>query len=153
MLLIDIKPCLVKNLHTYYKLIFYPNLNSNMLKRSNFLDYLKINVNELKKGYCKVSAEVRKDYLNMHNTAHGSFIFALADAAFELISNYERDSVALQISIYYKRPAKEGEKLIAEAYEDVEGKNLSLYRIIVKNSDEKIIAIAEALAYHINEQY
>ncbi|WP_338604259.1 hotdog fold thioesterase [Sulfolobus tengchongensis] len=121
-----------------------------MLKESPFLKLLNINLEEVREGYAKVSAIVTKDYLNVHNTAHGSFIFAIADAAFEYVSNFSRDSVALHMDIDFRRPAKEGEKVIAEAFEESVGKTTSLYRIVVKNIEGKLIAYVTALVYHLD---
>lgn len=120
-----------------------------MLKESPLLHTLKISIEEVKDGYARVSAIVTKDVLNIHNTAHGSFIFALADSAFEYASNFSRDSVALHMDIDFRRPAFEGEKLIAEAFEESCGKTTSLYKISVKNNEGKLIAYVMALVYHL----
>ncbi len=123
-----------------------------MIRESPFSKFLNIKLEEAREGYVRVSGVVASDFLNTHGTAHGSFIFAIADSAFEYISNYSRDSVALHVSIDFRRPAKEGERVIAEAFEEVPGKSTSLYRIIVKNADGKIIAYVTALAYHLDSK-
>jgi acyl-CoA thioesterase len=121
-----------------------------MIKGSPFLEFLKINLEEVREGYERVSAIVDKNYLNMHGGAHGSFIFAVADAAFEYVSNYSRNSVALNVNIHFRRPSFEGEKLIAEAFEESSGNTTSLYKILVKNNEGKIIAYVTALVYHLD---
>ncbi|WP_016731124.1 hotdog fold thioesterase [Saccharolobus islandicus] len=123
-----------------------------MLKESPFLKFLDIELEEIKEGYARVSGVITKDFLNVHNTAHGSFIFAIADAAFEYVSNFTRDSVALHMDIDFRRPAKEGEKVIAEAFEESTGKTTSLYRIIVKNEEKKLVAYVTALVYHLDNK-
>ncbi|MEM1626844.1 MAG: hotdog fold thioesterase [Sulfolobaceae archaeon] len=123
-----------------------------MVKISNYLKFLGIEVEEAKSNYVRVSCRVREEHLNLHNTAHGSLIFSLADAAFEIITNIDRDSVALQMSIYFRRPARLGEKLIAEAFEESRGKTTSLYKILVKNEEGKEVAFVEALVYHLDSK-
>ncbi|MCH4816061.1 MAG: hotdog fold thioesterase [Saccharolobus sp.] len=123
-----------------------------MLKESPFLKFLDIELEEIREGYARVSGVITKDFLNVHNTAHGSFIFAIADAAFEYASNFTRDSVALHMDIDFRRPVKEGEKVIAEAFEESTGKTTSLYRIIVKNEEGKLVAYVTALVFHIDNR-
>jgi len=123
-----------------------------MLKESPYLQSLGIKLEEIREGYAKVSTTVTKEHLNMHSTAHGSFIFAIADAAFEYVSNFSRDSVALHMDIDFRKPAKEGEKLIAEAFEESSGKTTSLYKITVKNEEGKLVAYVTALVYHLDNK-
>jgi len=123
-----------------------------MTKISNYLKFLGIEVEEVRNNYVRVSCRVKDEHLNLHNTAHGSFIFSLADAAFEIITNIDRDSVALQMSIYFRRPALKGEKVIAEAFEESKGRTTSLYKIIVRNEEGKEIAFVEALVYHLDSR-
>jgi len=122
-----------------------------MLKDSPFTKFLNINLEEIREGYVRVSATVSENVLNSHGSAHGSFVFALADTAFEYISNFSRDSVALHVDIDFRRPAMKGEKIIAEAFEENQGRTTSLYRIVVKNSEGKTIAYLTALAYHLDK--
>ncbi len=112
---------------------------------------MNINLEEIREGYVRVSATVSENVLNSHGSAHGSFVFALADTAFEYISNFSRDSVALHVDIDFRRPAMKGEKIIAEAFEENQGRTTSLYRIVVKNSEGKTIAYLTALAYHLDK--
>ncbi|ARM74713.1 hotdog fold thioesterase [Acidianus manzaensis] len=121
------------------------------MELSNYAKSLGVNLEEVREHYARVSCKVTKEHLNLHNTAHGSLIFSLADIAFEIISNYNRDSVALQMSIYFRKPAKEGDKIIAEAFEESEGKTTSLYKILVKNEEGKEIASVNALVYHLDQ--
>ncbi|ACP49940.1 thioesterase superfamily protein [Sulfolobus islandicus Y.N.15.51] len=123
-----------------------------MLKESPFLKFLDIELEEIREGYARVSGVITKDFLNVHNTAHGSFIFAIADAAFEYVSNFTRDSVALHMDIDFRRLVKEGEKVIAEAFEESTGKTTSLYRIIVKNEEGKLVAYVTALVFHLDDR-
>jgi len=56
--------------------------------------------------------------LNGHETAHGGFIFALADSAFAFACNSHGEvTLAAHCSITFLRPAKAGDRLIATARE------------------------------------
>ncbi|QKR00649.1 hotdog fold thioesterase [Metallosphaera tengchongensis] len=121
-----------------------------MQKRSPFVEHLNINVEEVRDGYARVSSIVSEVHLNTHGSAHGSFLFALADTAFEYVSNFSRDSVALHMDVDFRRPAFKGERVTAEAYLESSGKTTSLYRILVKNSEGKVLAYLTALAYHLD---
>ena len=46
-----------------------------------------LKVLHLAPGEAAVAGEVRADHLNLHGTAHGGFLYALADSAFALASN------------------------------------------------------------------
>lgn len=117
--------------------------------KSNFAKFLGLEIEEVRSDYVRVSGRVKDEYLNLHNTAHGSFIFSLADTAFELITNLNKKSVALQMSAYFRRPARPGEKLTAEAFPESVGRTTSLYKIVVKNEEGKEVAYFDALAYHL----
>jgi acyl-CoA thioesterase len=91
---------------------------------------------------------VRPDMLNSHDTAHGGAIFSLADAAFAVASNSHGPlAVALEISVNYVAPARAGERLIAEAREESQGRRIGVYRLRVTKEDGTVVALAQATAY------
>lgn len=96
-------------------------------------------------GFAKVKAMVKKEFLNIHGTAHGAFIFALADTAFALAVNYDSPRVAINVSINFIKPAFEGEELIAEA--KVEGGKKVKFCILKVYRDDDLIAEGIAIAY------
>ena len=73
-----------------------------------------IEVEETSDSFTRVSAEVKEGCLQLHDLAHGAFIFALMDVAFALTVNADRDAVAVQWSISQFRSAKLGDKVTAE---------------------------------------
>lgn len=86
------------------------------LEADNFRNFLGIDVVEVRDGYAKVRGEVKESFLNFHGTAHGSYIMAIADAAFALAANSDgRQRVALSIKIDFFKPAFRGEVLVGEA--------------------------------------
>lgn len=69
-------------------------------------------------GRARLSMAVRDDMTNGHGTAHGGFIFALADSAFAFACNSHNErSVAQTCDIVFVAPAHEDDVLVAEATE------------------------------------
>lgn len=69
-------------------------------------------------GVARLSMAVEPRMVNGHGTCHGGFIFTLADSAFAFACNTDGTmSVASHCSISFIRPARLGERLVAEAEE------------------------------------
>lgn len=69
-------------------------------------------------GRATLSMAVRDDMTNGHGTAHGGFIFALADSAFAFACNSHNErTVAQACDIVFAQPAREGDVLVADATE------------------------------------
>ncbi len=69
-------------------------------------------------GRATLAMTVTGAMTNGHDTAHGGFIFALADSAFAFACNsYGETTVAAHCSITFIRPGKRGERLVAAARE------------------------------------
>ena len=100
-----------------------------------------IRIEEARKGYCRLSMELRADMLNGHGTAHGGILFALADTAFAYVCNGDNHrTVAAQASIVFLGSAKEGETLIAEAEEIATSGRSGVTRVSVKTQEGRDIA-------------
>jgi acyl-CoA thioesterase len=66
----------------------------------------------------RVSMKVREDMTNGHDTAHGGYIFALADTAFAYACNASGQiTVAAHCSITFIRPGRLGDVMVAHARE------------------------------------
>jgi len=84
-------------------------------------------------GRAVVRARVTAEHLNMHGSAHGGFLYSLADEAFAIASNSrEADAVALSVHIDYFRPAFPGDLLVATAAEEHLGRSVATYRVEVR---------------------
>ena len=135
------------------------NMNSENLEKLRekfncdpYSKLLGIELLEVKEGYGKASLTIRDDMLNFHGVAHGGLIASLADVAFAAASNsHNRRALALNLNINYRRPAKAGDTLIAEAFEESLGKTTALYKIIVRDSRGDIIAVCQGLVYRMDE--
>ena len=69
-------------------------------------------------GSATLTMEIRHDMTNGHGTAHGGFIFALADSAFAFACNSHNErTVAQACDIVFAVPARLGDRLVAVATE------------------------------------
>ncbi|HEX2944139.1 MAG TPA: hydroxyphenylacetyl-CoA thioesterase PaaI [Rhodopila sp.] len=88
---------------------------------------------EVKPGRALLAMVVRPDMVNGHKLAHGGFIFTLADSAFAYACNsHGITTVAALCSITYLKPAREGERLVAEARTITEGGRSGLTDVTVR---------------------
>ncbi len=111
--------------------------------------FLGITVEEARKGYARTSLTVRPEYLNAADRAHGITVHAVADQAFAVASNSRGvKALAMHFSINYVAGAEDGEKIFAEATPINLGKKVSLWRIEVRGSGDRLIATCEGIAYH-----
>ena len=118
-----------------------------MEKRDSFRELLGIKLLEAKDGYAKMSLTLTKQHMNLHGFTHGGVIFALADCAFAEATNYgDNKAVAVQVSINYLKPSREGDLLTAEATRVSDGKTTGLYQVTVC-SQEKTVALFQGLAF------
>lgn len=79
---------------------------------------LGMEVVSVEPGKATLTMKVTEAMTNGHGTAHGGFIFALADSAFAFACNsYGETTVAAHCSISYIRPGRLGDLLTAEARE------------------------------------
>jgi acyl-CoA thioesterase len=91
-------------------------------------------------GEAVLAMSISPDMTNGHGTAHGGFIFALADSAFAFACNsYGETTVAAHCSISYVRPGKAGARLVAAASEVSRSGRSGIYDVRV-TSDGKTIA-------------
>ncbi|MGP9804967.1 hydroxyphenylacetyl-CoA thioesterase PaaI [Paracoccus sp. NSM] len=92
-------------------------------------------------GAAVLSMEITPAMVNGHGTAHGGYIFALADSAFAFACNtYDQRTVGQQASITYLAPAFAGDRLTATATERARQTRSGLYDVTVTNQDGTHIA-------------
>jgi acyl-CoA thioesterase len=92
-------------------------------------------------GLASLRATVGPAHVNGHGTAHGGFLFALADEALAIASNSHGPvAVALAASIHFTRRAVEGAVLLAEAREVSLGRSAAVYEVTV-SSESRTVAL------------
>ncbi len=106
-----------------------------------------IEIEEVREGYARIAMVVRKDMLNGHAIAHGGMIFSLADTAFAYACNSRNlETVAQQASIVFLAPAKEGDRLVAEAREQSRAGRSGVYSVSVRKSGGEVVAQFQGLS-------
>jgi uncharacterized protein (TIGR00369 family) len=108
-------------------------------------------VEEASETLSRVSAAVKEEFLQLHDLAHGAFMFALMDVAFALTVNAKVDAVAVQWSISQFRSAKLGEKVTAECRLLHGGRRLMVVELLVCGPEGKVLAKGQATAIPVGE--
>jgi acyl-CoA thioesterase len=119
---------------------------ANAISSDSMIRLFGIEVEETSESLTRVSAEVNEDCLQLHDLAHGAFIFALMDVAFALTVNANRDAVAVQWSISQFRSAKLGDKVTAECRLLHGGRRLVVVELMVVDAGGKVLAKGQATA-------
>ncbi|MDP9317592.1 MAG: hydroxyphenylacetyl-CoA thioesterase PaaI [Actinomycetota bacterium] len=100
---------------------------------------LGMTLDEATSGRATVSMPIRDDMANGHGTAHGGFIFALADSAFAFACNsHNVRAVAQACDIVFVLPAHEGDLLVATALERHLSGRTGIYDIRVTRGDDVV---------------
>ncbi len=90
-------------------------------------------------GTATLSMQVEAHMLNGHGTCHGGFVFALADSAFAFACNSDGvGSVAAHCSIFFLRPVRAGERLVATALERHREGRSGLYDVRVTSGEATV---------------
>jgi acyl-CoA thioesterase len=90
-------------------------------------------------GEAVLAMTISPEMTNGHGTAHGGFIFALADSAFAFACNsYGETTVAAHCSISYLRPGKAGHRLVAAAREVSRSGRSGIYDVRVSSDGETV---------------
>lgn len=117
-----------------------------IVEHDRFIRQFGMVVEEASEGYARVSVEVRETHLNVHDTAHGALIFALADVAFAITVNSIVDAMGVQWSFNILRAAGVGETLTAECSIVHRGSRLLVVEYTVKKSGGALVAQGQATA-------
>ena len=90
-------------------------------------------------GEAVLAMTIAPHMTNGHGTAHGGFIFALADSAFAFACNsHGQTTVAAHCSISFVAPGKAGQRLIATAREISRSGRSGIYDVRVTCEGETI---------------
>lgn len=103
-------------------------------------------------GRARASAVVSEWVTNQHGTAHGGFVYTLADAAFAAASNsHGPRAVALVTAMHYVAAPPPGSRLVALAEEEHLGRRTALYRIPVRTEDGRLVALFTGTVFRVAE--
>ena len=110
--------------------------------RDRASDALGMKLIEVRPGYARMQMTVRQDMVNLHGTAHGGLVFALADSAFGYACNsHNKMAVASSCNIDFLRPAHLGETLTAIAVEQALIGRSGVYDVRIENNKGELVAL------------
>lgn len=101
---------------------------------------------EAREGYARVSVRVQERFLNSHAIAHGTLVFAVADAAFAVAVNAVTEAVGVQWNLSIFRASRLGEELIGEAHVVHQGTKLLVCEMSVTGAGGRLLARGQATA-------
>jgi acyl-CoA thioesterase len=124
-----------------------------MLKRDRFTQWLGLEIDEYRTGYCKLHYRVNSEMLNGFENIHGGVLFAAADSAFAFACNSHGNiTVALDVSISFTRPARIGDLLTVEAVEVFLGNKIGIYDIRTTNEKGELVSLFKGTAYRTGKE-
>ena len=98
-------------------------------------------------GQARVWGVIRPEFLNSWGSAHGGFLYSVADAAFALASNSHGTlAVALAAHMEYVQASQAGAEVEALATEVHLGRRTAVYRVEVR-SGSALLAIFTGTVY------
>ena len=98
-------------------------------------------------GQARVWGVIRPEFLNSWGSAHGGFLYAVADAAFALASNSHGTlAVALAAHMEYLHASQAGAEVEALATEVHLGRRTAVYRVEVR-SGPTLLALFTGTVY------
>jgi acyl-CoA thioesterase len=111
--------------------------------------FLGIQLEEVRRAYSRLSVEIRPEFLNAHDRAHGMILSSMIDQAAAVASNsMEFDVLLVELKINYLAAAVPGERITAEARPVDIKKSLSLWTVDVRGASGTLVATGQALGYH-----
>lgn len=114
---------------------------NEMMSQDAFSHWLGIRILEVEAGFCKLTATVRPEMLNGHQTGHGGISYSISDSALAFASNSRgQKAVSIETSIAHIAPVFAGDELLVICKEINCGKTIARYESIVYNQNQKIIA-------------
>jgi phenylacetic acid degradation protein PaaD len=103
---------------------------------------LGITIEVREAGSARARMEISGTMVNGLGVCHGGYIFTLADSAFAFACNgYDRVTMAVGATIEFVRPARQGDRLLAEASERYRGRSSGVYDVTVNNQDGQLVAL------------
>ncbi len=111
--------------------------------------FLGIELEEVRRAYARLSVEIRPEYLNALNRAHGMILSSLVDQAAAVAANStENDVLLVELKVNYLGAVPSGERITAEARAVDYKKSMSLWSVDVRNAAGELVATGQALGYH-----
>ena len=109
-----------------------------------------IEIDEIGKDYAKCSMKLTEKHKNAYGGVMGGAIYTLADFAFAVASNYEKEQATVSLVGQANfMSATKGEVLFATAKLLKDGNRNSFYEVTVTDDLEKLIAVVSFTGAHV----
>lgn len=119
-----------------------------MMHHDTFSQWLGVEIDEYREGYCKLHYTIRPDMVNGFGIVHGGVVFSAADSAFAFACNSQGIlSVALDVHIAFMRAGKPGDIYTVEAKEIHTGNKTAFYDITTTNTQGELVSTFKGTAY------
>ncbi len=130
------------------------NIVGQMMDKDAFSKWLGIEILKVEPGTAVLKLEVRAEFLNGFEIAHGGVTYSLADSALAFACNgHGNISLSTQTSISYFAPARLGDSLIATATEINKSNRLAHYQIAIRNQNEELVAQFTGVVYRTQKTW
>ena len=107
-------------------------------------------IDEIGEDYARCSMHLTKKHKNAYGGVMGGAIYTLADFAFAVASNYGKEMATVSLVGQASfMSATKGEKLIAEARLQKDGKRNCFFEVTVTDDLDKLIAIVSFTGAHV----
>ncbi len=127
-------------------------VTEHIRRHDRLISIFNMEIEETAPGSARVSMKVGPDHLNAARLCHGAALFALADVAFALAANcHGRMALAIEASMNYLRPVKEGSVVTVFCHEEFQGRRTGTYFATITSEDGKKIAIFKATSFRIDD--
>ena len=110
---------------------------------SPYAVYMGMNIEELSRGYARVSMKMREEFLNWEGMVHGGVISSLIDQAFgNSLNTLENIYVAVQLNVNFISAPEVGDIISAESKVVRAGRSVGITEMTASDSNGKVIAKA-----------
>lgn len=132
----------------------YQLVKKNLYDQDAFSHWLGIEIQEIDAGKAVLSLMVRAEMTNGFGLAHGGISYSLADSALAFAANaHGRHSVSIETSIAHTQAAHTGDVLTATATEEHLSHKIGLYRIVIHNQAQQLIAVFKGTVYRSSKEW
>ncbi|MDG1842401.1 MAG: hotdog fold thioesterase [Crocinitomicaceae bacterium] len=121
---------------------------TKMLANDEFSKWLKINLIEVKPGYCKLSIVVNKLMLNGFNIAHGGICFSISDSALAFAANANGvKCYTIETNLTYHKKILLKDLLTVEAKELDRTEKKAHYEVTVYNIESEVVSVMKGVVH------
>lgn len=132
----------------------YQLVKKNLYDQDAFSQWLGIEIQSIEAGHAVLFLTVREDMTNGFGLAHGGISYSLADSALAFAANaHGRHSLSIETSIAHTKGAQAGDVLTATATEEHLSHKIGLYRIVIHNQHQELVAVFKGTVYRSSKEW